>query len=641
MYGAFMTELVKNLLSKVPRTSELRYLNIKKHIADYYEEDQTLDQHRNAIRSYCIGLKHIYLAEDGLNTKPIFIFAEKEIMLGNRITPLKLFYDKDQMNRYFDYLDDRTIRFCAFADPILRSHLKELYATTKKSYRILISSLLGSYEAYELGKAWDFEIDGITEDEFNALIKEFVCNGYEIDENLEKIFIAGLCLCEVDTHLMKYQPHGLIIKNPKTGVSSISSRIGLNIDQASLKTLEGYADAEGNIFYSPLHNISKHVNFDEASFMPDLILQKMFSYMEQGTYKTMKGGREIQNEGCARVIFTLNPPDLERRKDGSLVDYTPYVVDRFKNIISKLSNTSSAALSRFAFVIFDTEIKAAQKKEFEGDDYYAEVNSLMLQILEKAQPIFSREKKHFEAWLNQSIPEYDKQLDLILNARDDKLMKEMWSGQKEAYRHIRGQVLSYALVKNLYWLLLYESDEEVIEEKEKETLSEVFGIESENKESKKELKMEDIRTKVITEAEEELNYIIKLNLKSLLNILEAEKRRSPESFAVTLENVKPVYLRALLYAYCNNYAIDKTYFDMSDLKRGFEEIPEDERKKEFGTFCYWARVEAKINFDKLQKTLLDLFDIELFFLDERWVLVKNNDLMNNYKEYKENKNKNI
>lgn len=605
-----MSQIVREALGKIIKTSSITTLNLKKHVVDIIFNSSWL---------------HIYVAEIGKNTLPIYLFSREEMILGNRLIPYEV---SDRMGTFL--IDDkRAMEFCINADSVIRNIVKAAKKAAESEKRsitrgeIFISLQGDNYDVYETCDHYQRKsFKELGKEEVDAFILEYINSGYKIDETLEKIFISGICMWGLDPRKMKYKPHGIIIKNPKTGVTSVSARIGKNIDQVTPKTMEGYADAEGNIYYSPLHNTCEHVNFDEVLFMPDLIVQKIFGYLEQGIYRTMKGGREIVNSGCGRLTFTINPPEIVRNKDGTLNDFTPYVLDRFKNVISKLTNSASAALSRFAFVIFDTNIKAAERVEYEDEEYYEEVEMITKEIIKYLEGKFSEGIRTNEKWLNKHIPSYDKKINALLDGVNNKNLKEMWLGQADAYRHIRGHALSYAMIMCTHGLMrekLYEDEFIDMSEEEYKVL------------------VEKNENDIIDIAELELNYICERNLKSLMNIVEATQNQTEQSIVASIEDTEPVYLKALLHAYGMCYDMDKEEFSLNDLKISFHKLNDEKRNELFGSYQFWSRLEDKLNIDKLQKPLGDLFCIDVVF-KEKWYFVRNERFLDAYKQYHTLKN---
>ncbi len=607
------TDLAKRATEKVVINTSCGRLNIKKHIID--TDIDANDATKKA--TY-----HIYLAERGKNTEPNFLFSEHEILLGN------ILIAAEEIRHHEFWFDDiRTVTFCSSADKFISYEVKEQMNRKDddgerigKRGAFLRLREVNHYQVYKVVNMYsEKSFTNLTKEELHALFDEYILNGYEIDANLYKIFLAGLVTREITPTLMKYVPHGIIIKNPKTGVSSISMRVGQNIDQASFKTLEGFADAEGNMYYSPLHNTIEHLNFDEVLFMPDLIIQRIFSYMEGGRFKTLKGGRTIDNVGCARLTFTINPPEMERKRDGSISDYAPYVFERFKNVISKLTNSSSAALSRFGFVIFDINMMAAKRVHVrEEEEEYEKISMLAKEILKYMTPVFTKYIKKNERWLNKPIEEYNQKIDHLLQKTDSKLMKEMWDGQKNAFRHMRGYALFLSMMINVYELL-------------RERLgNDEFLPDGDPWYQQKE---EEVVDMLISTADEELVYICERNLQTLRNLLEVSTVHSAETIKISLETIQPEYMRAILHAYgeCNDSP--KEFLTLDDLKQGFHKIPDEQRATLFGSCSYWSRVEQKMKLERLQKLLDETCEITMEFTDG-WVFKRNKLFMDAYLEYK-------
>ena len=430
----------------------------------------------------------VYICSYGFKTKRFFVHSKEKIPVGNTEAVLRRMnmYEVAQMLAEWSS-SSRDILFSFLEDKKINLIVKEVYTGMLKKEKekekmgeiseevdkaqVIIQVLASMITWYKVEESFSLEVvEKCSKELINEAIERYLTSVYEIDPRLKTIMKGGLVEFPNPAdynYLAKYRGHALLIKNPKAGVSSISERIGVNLDATSFASLEGFADAEGNLYYSILHNTAQHINFDEFLMMKDLILQKSFNYLEVGQYTSFKATKKIENKGCARVIFTANPSDIDYSSDmlrresgleisgGQLEDMDryeniPYQI--FKKSILKLTNIIDASFSRLGVVLLTADLKTAKKlrDERESDTMLVELAKSVLYYL---RPKFLKIFLESEQWLNKAIPEYSEFLDEVMKKTTDVAVKQSARGQKHAYRHIRGLALANALVDMSYYLL--------------------------------------------------------------------------------------------------------------------------------------------------------------------------------------------
>ena len=460
----------------------------------------------------------VYLATHGYRTKQFFVYSKIDsVSEGNTTTSLK----RIPVDEIEELLKDWSVTsddflFNFLNEKKIKQEVNETYAKEKKRRQeeglglditkkdVIIWVLSHKYLWFTEEQSFSFDVvSRCSKELIEQGIKSYLTSVYQVDPRLITIMKGGLVEFPspiTNSQLAKYRGHALLIKNTKAGVSSISKRIGENIDNTSFASLEGFADADGNIYYSALHNTSQHINFDEFLMMKDVILQKIFNYLEIGQYTSRKATRKIENKGNARIIFTANPSDVEfsteqlkRSEDIQIVggafteveqENIPYKI--FMKSILKLTGIIDASFSRLAVVMLTADLIQAKKikEETEEDRVLMELGKSTLRYL---QPIFLGVYQNSLDYLNRKIAGYENYLDEVIKITKDVAVKQTARGQKEAYRHIRGLALANSLVEHAYYLLHLNKDIT------KETAYEVYNS-------------------IYEKAEEELEDILKINM---------------------------------------------------------------------------------------------------------------------------------
>lgn len=391
---------------------------------------------------------YVYIASFGHNTEEFFVWANEQLFLGWQEIHLEKTEPPPLRETYVNAFLKHKPTSAKIKQTKRMDQDMSFFDATK---HVLMNETVWYKKTHAVPKEFFKYID----DEFlQECIDEYICGGFDIDERIQVVMRAGLLQVEnptINFYLAKYMPHALIIKNPKTGVSSISQRIGVNIDTASFPSLEGYATADGDVNYSLLHNAAGHVNFDEFLMMDDKILQKCFNYLELGKYTTIKATQKIENLGCARITFTANPTGLPRREINeynNIQEVEPPEAAAFKRAVMKLTEIVDAAFSRVGVIVFDVDLKEAQKKQIDVDELRIK-NNIAKAAVYYAQKNTTQILKDAEWFLEKEIVDYSVMLDDYCNKTTDILLQEAFAGQKNAYRHIRGGGLLLTCLDNL------------------------------------------------------------------------------------------------------------------------------------------------------------------------------------------------
>lgn len=253
--------------------------------------------------------------------------------------------------------------------------------------------------------------------------------------------------------MTKYRGHALIIKPPKAGCSHIAHRTMPTYDQISVKSFEGFADAEGNVSYSPLHENYHACVLDELDQLDDGVMRKLFTFLESGEYLAVKATKRINNRGNSRVSFITNPKSMDEKR--GMVFAVNSMLDAFSDVLFKLTaGNFVAGMSRFGLVYVSSGIAQARGKSLPPKEQeYADAvaTSLFEVIAPDVAKIYEDEQT--QAWLSQEIGYYSEAIDQLTNDFDDTRLKQAWGSQKVAYRHVRGAALEIAIAEHAYEIL--------------------------------------------------------------------------------------------------------------------------------------------------------------------------------------------
>lgn len=579
-------------------------VNIRQFLFERFERDgETLSKTKH--------YGFVYLAEIGHNDVPVFIISKDGLGLGEQELALRPCMDSEMTS---DKERDVVLTEDAFLKKMVEKEYKSKFALWAKNKEMqgytddpptfskVFSDVCTKYGCIAYYTTTPVEIEDLqkfSKEEVEEVFDDYIRQGWEISPEIYEIMRAGLVQFRADAanqKLMKYRGHCLIIKSPKSGVSTISTRIGMNIDHISTKSIEGHATADGEIQHSSLHNVWGHVNIDEFLEMPENLLQHMFNYLELGAFNTHKASRVIKNYGAPRICFTANPQDVagiefSKILGGSAIEIEDvngqvsfardegkeklmYTV--FKQSLNQLTKVSNAAFSRLGVVLFAPSLMAARRTDKAGDvAHFEKVTCIAESIVENLREPTTKIFMDSEPWLNQPLPDYEKQIDEFLKGTTQTDVKNAWAGQKDAYKHIRGHALAEAIVEHASSILTGNYSLEEIQDT----------------------------------AEDNVKYVCEMNLHSLKNIILAVDRyeNDEDVLAVGLANVRPSYVRAILYSYL--YAIqgkqDGEVVTFEYLKAIFEQIDRPKREP-LGRDVCWSRFEKMVNRNKVKRTLNSL-----------------------------------
>jgi hypothetical protein len=589
-------------------------VNVRVFLFEEYERnDETLEKKSHYV--------YVYLAEISQNDTPIFLISKEQLKLGDQELVMKpdgVFDLASLTRKQIDVIttEDLFLKKMVGAEHKTRMDIwnekrrKDGWTDEIPSYRKVFGEQcekLG-YRVYYISTPVELEeLQKLSREEMDMVLEDYIQHGWEVAPEIYAIMRAGIIRFNAEAKnqkLMKYRGHCLIIKPPKTGVSTISQRIGTNLDHLSTKSIEGHANADGVIQHSSLHDEWGHVNIDEFLQMDENLLQHMFNYLELGTFNTCKASRNIRNYGAPRICFTANPMDVNgidfakilNEKGTEFTDengHSTFMRDEgkekmmyaiYKQSIGQLTKVSNAAFSRLGPIIFTPSLQAAKRTEKAGNvAYFEKVDGIAASLIDLLQAPATDIFLKSEEWLNLPMERYSKQIDECVKQTNQMDIRNAWGGQKEAYRHLRGHALSEAIIDHAYDIILGNYD------------------------------LKDIQDT----AEDNLKYVESMNMDSLNNIVLATKKYEDDNevFAVRMDNLSPSYVKALLYAYmlAAENREEGEEIDWITLRTTLGLVGK-ENLDFLGRDKYWSQFEPRMNARKISRCITELFNANAVLL---------------------------
>jgi len=291
----------------------------------------------------------------------------------------------------------------------------------------------------------EFVIFAIEKFRFKNLLSDYLLENGKLDSDFIYINRTNLINFgnEVNPELMKYQPHGILITNGGVGKSTFFKKVcgELKFDQAKAKNLLGFATANDthpgslNGQYKPtcLDDLDK--NFTEG------IIDELPSLMEQGTVVIGKGKQKILTQYSGQITITTNTRGLD----------TEEMVQRFNEIITKLSTTPQRLGRRLGYIIFTTKWQRGEIIEYKLSKRDIEVVRAITEIIfDKISGLAEKliENVEIQKFLNTKDKKYAGLLVERVNKSDlTNFLKEVFCSFAEGYTHQKGMAFKEALLE--------------------------------------------------------------------------------------------------------------------------------------------------------------------------------------------------
>lgn len=457
----------------------------------------------------------LYEAMIGQGNRPIIIKTNYKIDKGDSKLYLKLL-DKEDLSDMLQYIKQGGLN-------ILCKILKVNTSNKNKEYRErseIIADLLNlDYVFFEPMLPIDKEEIKNIGNPLKKIIELLKHKTTQIDETL--IYIYASDIPEIDCSLisprdyMPYSDHKIIITNGGVGKTSLGYRVigESGFEKSSEAGILGFADAK-NKNAGRLHNRTKHSFLEEIQEEKESeLFSKCHTLMEQGEMSITRG-ITLNIQSYSGLTFQGNPKIKQEDNNNNLKDFL--IMKEFINFLDKISTNCEPFARRIGLTLFDKNIKTIIGTGKEDEER-------IIQIIRTVAEGFKKEftslffDKDILKWLNNEFPNDYKNLILTYSdqAPDNKL-KDYLKGQINSYRHCKGIALRLA------WL-----DK---------------GLKSLWDNGKINIKG------LIDSAEEHLENIKKINIKSYSNIISSLNSESYEEILkYNIKNIKPEYVKLAVY----------------------------------------------------------------------------------------------
>jgi hypothetical protein len=412
-----------------------------------------------AVKNKCIGKIFEILPGHGNLTNLLITTPEKNIETG--VTENYIgYYAKKELSLFLKSCDEEDIKAIAKKigintkegeEPVGDKKLKKTILEKQKNKKCLLT-IIPPVAIEELRKYGDI----------SSIINKAITGGLNKSPLLVRAYLATFGKIESlnhNHHLMKFQPHGILITGTKTGKSTTTNRIGKNHDKIKLAGALGFATADKKE-QGAFHNATNVQGIDELKDVQDSnICQRFLDYMENGKFTNTSG---IRSEciGCHPIFFQSNPKGL-----GDLTPDSEYFDNYDKNrksafnfieIISKVTDNFLAMGSRLGIILYRPEIAGCTGTPLKQSDD-EKVLSLYHFIQDCASSDYTNifEDETIRNWLWEEYGEKQRQiLDALIRKTDVSDLKDFIRGHKESYRHVKGAGLNLAFVQQLPTVIL-------------------------------------------------------------------------------------------------------------------------------------------------------------------------------------------
>lgn len=554
-------KILQNLMKKIykPTTFYIQkelYLHVKKHVA----------KDGNIVHTEPIY--KLYVANLGKGNPPILILTNhiKNFKLGeNKAVLMKL--PKQEIDSYFKKHGFPNLQmYSAYIEEVKQWFESQDFLATlpyEEALRQYATNYVGS-EIYKITLPLSDEYLQWLIDNQNELKKEVNLYLYEkCKKDAKQITWAKSRLVIVsdelsDHWIAQYRSHAFIVKNPKTGFSRYSQKVGRSVSRTTIASISGWADAKGNVHHGAGHGNFRSLTLDEASRYQEVVSDFHQTFTEQG---------KQENDSAAYRFTNLGAPTVSTISNAGEETATPtemlYAID---SILPRITTVPEAFGSRMGLVICSYKLLRVEKEKFVSQEEIFRnqlvIDSLFEAVAPKVKLLYRNVK--IQTWLEQPLEDYKQQILSLVNGFIDpyfgKRCKLFWIDHAEgAYRHVRGVALELAIVDKLGEILKRNVDDALINE-------------------------------IIKKAEEELETVMSINLDSLKEMIEITKDAEPlieKMFALRYENLKPTYVKALVFAYThvlvkNPKMNPKQFLNLNDLSASYNSIKTEKLQNMFG-----------------------------------------------------------
>lgn len=285
----------------------------------------------------------------------------------------------------------------------------------------------------------------ITNQVKNFSIQNFVDGGYDIDNRILASRFSDFVLVDPKyPEFQKYAPNGIEITGTKAGKSESAQRTSYRTQEASVSGLLGFSTAD-SVNAGVMHNNNEPISIDEISPKDEDLYSKLNNIMENGRISIPKGKFPIVCVTTSPIRIMANPKIIV---DSDYLDPENLVVQSIEGILDAISENASAFGSRLAYLIIDTDMKQAEKRE---NVMFTDFDIFGFEIIRQwLTGIFTKLlfNEHIIGWLEQKHPEFFVEKVIEIGKRiPTPRLRAMVLGIQYGYRHTRGFALRLALLR--------------------------------------------------------------------------------------------------------------------------------------------------------------------------------------------------
>jgi hypothetical protein len=373
----------------------------------------------------------------------------------------------------------------------------------------------------------------------------------------------------------KYQSHSLLItetKVAKTTLAEILHGRDSVYGSGSASRLLGFSTAE-ETYQSEVDERVEPTFIDEINSQnwEKLFFDALPNLMENGFVQVAKGKQSVKVKTLTSFTFISNTGSVSQAKPIDLYIF-------FETFLSMFSESPQRIGSRIAVVFFGNNFKQVDgliKPNYQAISLWRKICKKITELVELLV-----NNEEVEKWLNTKIDYYNETIEILTQQLPNGKVKDFWLGNKEAYRHINGTALLFALYDYV------KEHQEVLKTREFD-FNELYELFLENQKT-----------------------VCEWNIESLKNMIESIPKEDEKKILKLQFESSPEYVRLLVLT-VGKYLVE----NQSQLKEGmivpldllkpyFEELPEKFKKSWYINFGRLRQVITEVKkFDRLNEFL--------------------------------------
>jgi hypothetical protein len=380
----------------------------------------------------------------------------------------------------------------------------------------------------------------------------------------------------------KYQSHSLLItqtKVAKTTLAEILHGRDSVYGSGSASRLLGFSTAE-EVYQSEVDERVEPTFIDEINSQnwEKLFFDALPNLMENGFVQVAKGKQSIKVKTLTSFTFISNTGSVSQAKPIDLYIF-------FETFLSMFSESPQRVGSRIAVIFFGNNFKQVDGLIRPNYQAISLWRKICKKISELAELLVNNEE--VEKWLNTKIEYYNETIDILTQQLPNGKVKDFWLGNKEAYRHINGTALLFALYDYV------KEHQEVLRTREFD-FNELYEL-----------------------FEEKQKIICEWNIESLKQMIESIPKEDEKRLLKLQFDSNPMYVKLLLLSIAEYVAENKeqvkeeVLYPLDFLKPYFEDLPEELKRSWYSNFARMKQALNSIkNFDRIN-SFIKYYQVEI------------------------------